>query len=130
MSVKAVIVWVVGLLTFVPWGIYYLIFEAPRDQYALLITSILFWIFGFWSVVGPLLMAIKARRVLRALESAGSQHRLTEVLKSPDTKEVAIDLIATEHRLPRFLSAWIYTHLLKRLSVSEGRHPDHRAPMN
>lgn len=126
MAVKAVFVWVVGLLTFVPYGIYYLIVEAPRDQYALLITSILFWIFGFWSVVGPLLMAIKARRVFRALEMAGSQSRLTDVLKSPDAKDVAIDLIATEHHLPRFLSAWIYTQVLRRLSDSAGRHQDSR----
>jgi hypothetical protein len=43
MLAKAILLWVVGLATFVPYGTYYLFFEASRDQYALLVTSILFW---------------------------------------------------------------------------------------
>jgi hypothetical protein len=55
MFVAAIAVWVVGLLTAVPYAAYHLWFYAPREQYALLITFILFWIFGYWGVVGPLL---------------------------------------------------------------------------
>jgi hypothetical protein len=111
----AVIVWVVGLLTFVPYGTYYLLFEAPRDQYAILITSILFWILGYWSLAGPILMAIKVRRVFRAIESAASQGQLLEALKSPDAKDIAIDLIATENHIPRFLASRVYALLMGRL---------------
>ena len=46
MTATAVIVWIAGLVTFVPYAVYYLLFQAPRDQYAFLIASILFWIFG------------------------------------------------------------------------------------
>jgi hypothetical protein len=37
---------VIGLATLVPYGVYYLFFEASRDQYAF--TAVLFWIFGYW----------------------------------------------------------------------------------
>jgi hypothetical protein len=70
MLTKAIVVWVVGLLTAVPYGAYYLLFEAQRDEYALLITLLLFWVFGYWGVVGPLIAAIKVRKVFRAIEQA------------------------------------------------------------
>jgi hypothetical protein len=65
-----------------------------------LITSILFWIFGYWGVAGPLIMLIKARSVFRAIEQAGSHTQLEQALRSPDAKDVAIDLIATENHIP------------------------------
>jgi hypothetical protein len=115
MLAKAAILWVVGFLTFVPYGTYYLLLEAHRDQYAVLIASILFWIFGYWSLVGPLLMVVKVRRVFRAIETAGSRAQLEDVLKSPDAKDVAIDLIATEHHIPRFLASRVYALLIERM---------------
>lgn len=115
MFVKAIVLWVVGLVTFVPYGTYYLLYEAPREQYALLITSILFWVFGYWGVVGPILMTLKVRSVFRAIQSAGSKGALEGVLQSPDAKDVAIDLIASENRIPRFVAARIYKRLTARL---------------
>lgn len=112
----AVTSWVVGLVTIVPYGTYYLFVHAQRDQYAFLITSILFWIFGYWSVVGPLLAAVKVRSVLRALEQAHANGRLTEALRSPETQAVAVDIIATENAIPRFLAAKVYRLLVERLS--------------
>jgi len=112
------VLWVVGLLTLVPYGTYYLLFEASRDQYAFLITSILFWIFGYWGVVGPLLAAVKVRKVFRAIELAGSKEELVEALRSPDAKDAAIDLIASENHIPRFLAARVYKLLACRLSAS------------
>lgn len=112
----AVLVWVVGLFTIVPYGTYYLLFEAQREQYAALITLVLFWIFGFWGVVGPLLAAVKVRRVFRAIELASSREELAAVLRSDAAQEVAIDLIATENHIPRFLAARVYRLLVTRLS--------------
>jgi hypothetical protein len=116
MLVKATLLWVVGLLTLVPYGTYYLLFEAPREQYALLITLILFWIFGYWSLVGPLFMAVKVRSVFRAIESAGSKDELEKALRSPDARDVAIDFIATENHIPRFLAARVYALLITRMA--------------
>ena len=116
MLVKATVLWVAGLLTLVPYGTYHLFFEASRDQYALLITLILFWVFGYWGVVGPLLMGLKVRSVFRAIELARSRDDLIKALKSPDTKDVAIDFIATENHIPRFLASRVYDLLIGRLS--------------
>lgn len=53
MFIAATLVWVTGLLTIVPYGTYYLFFRAERDQWAMLIALVMFWIFGFWGVVVP-----------------------------------------------------------------------------
>ena len=113
---RAVLVWVVGLVTIVPYGTYYLLTEARRDQYALLITGVLFWIFGYWGVVGPLLAAMRVRRVFRALEAAHARGQLDEALRGAETREVAIDLIATENGIPRFLAARVLRRLVDALS--------------
>ena len=116
MLAKAAILWVIGLLTLVPYGTYYLFVEESRDDYALLIVLVLFWIFGYWGVVGPLIAAIKVRRVFRAIELARSKDDLVTALRSPDTKEIAIDLIASENHIPRFLATRVYGLLVSRLS--------------
>jgi hypothetical protein len=118
MLAKAVVVWVVGLVTVVPYGTYYLLHEARRDEYALVITLVLFWIFGFWGVVGPVLAAIKIRRVLRAIERARTKGDLLTTLRSPEARDVAIDLIASENHIPRFLAVRVYTLLLGRFSAT------------
>lgn len=122
MFIKAVILWVLGLLTLVPYGIYYLLFEAAKDQYALLIVGILFWVFGYWGVVGPLLTLAKVRTVLRALEASRSKAKLLNVLKNPDARDIAIDLIATENHIPRFVAARVCDLVVRRLSA----HPEPR----
>lgn len=114
----ATLLWAAGLLTFVPYGTYYLLFEASRDEYALLITFMLFWVFGYWSLVGPLLAALKVRAVFRAIERARSKSDLLKALQSPETREVAIELIASENHIPRFLAARVYGLLASRLAES------------
>jgi len=113
MVVKAGLVWGVGLVTAVPYAAWYLLFRAEREQYAALISFVLFWIFGYWSIVGPLIAIVKVRRVFRTLEQAQSKGELADALRSDETKEVAIDLIATENHIPRFLAARVY-RLLRR----------------
>jgi hypothetical protein len=119
MFVRAAVVWVAGLLTIVPFATYELFFHAPRDQYAQLIGLVLFWVFGYWGVVGPLLAAIRVRRVFRALEQAASRDDLMKALGSDEAREAAIDLIASENRLPRFLAARVYRMLVRRLWSAE-----------
>jgi hypothetical protein len=124
---RAVVVWILGLVTAVPWATWHLLFEAPRDQYALLITGILFWIFGYWSLVGPLLVGMKARAVMRALERAQSPDDLAATLRSAETRDVAIDLLAGESGLPRFLARRLYDRVLRRIAereVATARSPD------
>jgi hypothetical protein len=115
--IKAAAVWLLGLLTVVPCGTYYLLFHAQRDQYAFLIAVVLFWIFGYWGVVGPLVAAVKVRRVFRAIEQATSREDVMKVLRGEETREVAIELIASEHHIPRFLAARVYRLVVERLTA-------------
>jgi hypothetical protein len=111
----ATVVWVVGLLTAVPWATWYLLFEAPRESYALLIVGILFWIFGYWSLVGPVLLVVKGRSVMRALERARSAGEAITTLEGPVAREVATDFLAAETRMPRFVARRLYDLVLRRL---------------
>ena len=120
MFVKATVLWGIGLVTLVPYGIYYLFFEASKDQYAWLITVLLFWILGYWSLIGPLLMASKVRSVFRAIESARSKEDIEKMLKDPEAKDVVVDFIARENRMPRFLASRVYSLLVTRLSEGAG----------
>ena len=113
---RITILWILGLVTLVPYGIYYLLFHAQRDEYALLITLVLFWIFGFWGVVGPIISAIKIRRVFRAIELAQSPAKLREIVHSQESRDLAVEMIASENRIPKFLAQKVYNMALKKLS--------------
>jgi hypothetical protein len=111
----ALALWVIGLLTAVPYATHHLLFAAPREQYALLITFVLFWVFGYWGVASPLIALAKIRSLFRAIESTGNRADLLAALRSPETRDVAIDLIATENRVPRFVARRAVDLLLARL---------------
>lgn len=112
------VLWVVGLLTAVPYAIYHLLFHAPRDQYAGLITFVLFWIFGYWGLVVPIMGALRARRLLKAIEQARSSEELRKVIQGDESEEAVIDLIASENRIPRFIARRLYHWVAKRLSTA------------
>ena len=42
MILRAALVWLLGLVTLVPWAVHRLVVHAGRDEYALLVTLILF----------------------------------------------------------------------------------------
>jgi hypothetical protein len=112
---RAIAIWVLGLVTLVPYGAWYLLFEAPREEYAILIVLILFWIFGYWGLVGAILMALKLRAVYRAVKLARSPEDLQKALESPQARDVAIDLIARDNHIPRFLAEPIFDVLVRHL---------------
>lgn len=114
---KAIAIWIAGLVTIVPYGTYYLLFHASRDQYAALITLVLFWIFGYWGVAGPLLGVIRVRRLMRTLEAAQSRGELEAALRSEKARQTAIDFIATENRIPRFVARRLFDLAVRRLSA-------------
>jgi hypothetical protein len=116
MLAKAMFIWVAGLLTIVPYGTYYLLFQAQREEYAFLIVLLLFWVLGYWSVAGPLLAVAKVRKVLRAIEQVRSKDDLLVALQSAETRDVAIDLIASDNHIPRFMATYVYQLLIKKLA--------------
>jgi uncharacterized membrane protein len=119
MVIRIVLLWVLGLVTIVPFGVYYLLYYAHREEYAFLITIVLFWVFGFWGVVSPILVILKTRHVLRALEMAQSGEEFKKVLLSQDSQDVAIRFIASENHIPKFLAKKIYNRVVKGFSKTE-----------
>jgi len=119
MIIRITVLWVLGLITIVPYAIYHLLYYAQREEYALLITLVLFWIFGFWGVVGPILTVVKVRRVFRALETAQSKEKLEEILNSKESQDAAVDLIASENHISKFLAKKLFFAAIRKLSVKE-----------
>lgn len=118
MILRAALVWLLGLVTLVPWAAHRLVVHAGRDEYAFLVTLILFWIFGFWSLAGPLIGLVKARAVYRAILRASDEGAVLEALRRHDTRDVVVDAIASDNGIPRFLAARVYDRLLARLSAA------------
>jgi hypothetical protein len=116
---RIAILWVAGLITIVPYGTYYLFYKASRDEYALVITLIFFWIFGFWSIVGPIISVVKIRKIMKAFEAARTPGEMKNILLSEESRETVIDLIATENRIPKFVAKRVFSLLLQRLSDPE-----------
>lgn len=116
---KATALWIVGLVTIVPYATWHLFFRAPREQYAALITFLLFWVFGYWGLVGPVVSIVKVRSVFRAIQQTQSRDELVAVLRSEDAQNVAIDHIASEYRIPRFLATRVLKLVTERLAETE-----------
>jgi hypothetical protein len=116
---KATALWIVGLLTVVPYATWHLFFRAPREQYAALITFVLFWIFGYWGLIGPIVSIVKVRSVFRAIQQTRSREELVAVLRSEDARNVAIDHIASEYRIPRFLANRVLNLVTERIADTE-----------
>jgi hypothetical protein len=120
---RLTLLWIIVLVTLVPYGIYYLLFQAPRDEYAFIITFVLFWTFGFWGVAGPIVSALKIRSVFNALEKTRSGEEIRKLIQGNESRDVVIDLIAAENHLPRFIANRVYIMMVKRLSGT-GKSPD------
>ncbi len=119
------VIWVLGLFTAVPYSVYYLLWHAEKDQYAVLIVFPFFWVFGYWGIVGPLVGAWRAHRLLRAIEHAGrNREQIMAAVERHEGEEVVIDLLASENRIPRFLARHIYRKFLAQ--VKEEHADDER----
>jgi hypothetical protein len=112
--VRITVLWVLGIVLLVPYAVYRLLFIAEPDEYPFLIVFPLFWIFGFWGVVGPIFAAVKGHRLIRALERAGSSDALKKAFEDHEGDDVVIELIRTENRIPRWLARKIYYRVRSR----------------
>lgn len=74
-------------------------------------------------MVGPLLAALKVRAVFKAIELARSKDALLEALQSPDARDVAIDMIALDNHIPRFLAARVHALLVRRFAAASAATP-------
>lgn len=111
---RIVTLWIVGIVVIVPYCINQLLFHAQREEYAFLIVAPLFWVFGFWGVVGPCVAAFRLRKLMKAIESAQDSAQLREAFTANRGEEVVIDLLASESGLPRWLARRVYRTTLAR----------------
>ncbi|MGB5303326.1 MAG: hypothetical protein WBO43_02460 [Gemmatimonadota bacterium] len=128
--IRITVFWILGIVLLVPYAIYRLLFQAQPDEYAFLIVFPLFWIFGFWGVVGPLFAAVKAHRLVKALEAAHDAGALQRAFEKNEGDDVIIDLVRVENRIPKWLARRIYYRVKPRLlelaaeNESADRSPD------
>jgi len=107
------VIWLLGLFTVVPYSVYYLFFEASRGQYAFLIAFALFWVFGYWTIVAPILSLLRVRKTLKTIGNFNSKEKMEELIKSEEAKEAAIEMISSDNRIPQFLARRVLDILIK-----------------
>lgn len=112
---RVTLLWIAGIVMIVPYAIYQLLFHAQRDEYAFLIVAPLFWVFGFWGVVGPALAAWRVHTLMKALEAAQGSEEIRAAFEKHQGREVVVDLVASEYRLPRFMARWVCDRVAKEL---------------
>lgn len=112
---KLFLIWLVVLLTLVPYASYYLLFKAEMSQYPILIIFILFWIFGYWAILSPLMSAYKVRRLIKQLQSVKSMAHLKELFEQSDTEDSVIQTIATENGITEFIARRVFNALKEQL---------------
>jgi hypothetical protein len=114
MLLRITLLWI-GIVAIVPYAINQLVFHAQKDEYAFLIVAPLFWIFGFWGVAGPCIAAWRIHTLVRALEAARGSDQIREAFERHEGKEVVVDLVASEYRLPRFMARWVCDRVHKKI---------------
>jgi len=123
MIFRVTLLWIIGIILIVPYAVYHLLWHAQRDEYAFLIVISLFWIFGFWGVVGPLIAASRIHKLMKSLDGVKNKRELQEVYDRNEGKEAVVDLISTENHIPRFLVRKFYTRIERKLRETS---PDQR----
>ncbi len=124
MMLRVFILWVLGLLSIVPYAVYHLLFYAQRDEYAFLICVPLFWIFGFWGLVGPLITVWKIRRFMKAIDAMEDMQDLKDAYQQHLGDDVLIGIIAKESGLPRFVAAILFRKLRARFERELGANQE------
>ncbi len=112
---KYVLIWLIGLCTFVPVATYHLLFKAQTYQLPLLLL-VAFWTFGFWPCFVPL---YKMYRVKKLYDGVTSQDDLKDFIQNSETKDVAVDAIAKHTGLPMVAAEKLYQATAHTMAVAD-----------
>ncbi len=116
---RAFLVWILGLVTLVPYAGWYLLFEAEHGQYPLLITFIIAWIIGYHGVVLPLIAAWRVRKFFRFLEGLASGDAVPAAFNDPETRKAFILNLARENGVPLFVARCVFARFEQGLPRQE-----------
>lgn len=119
---RAFFIWILGLVTLVPYALWHLLFEAERSQYPFLITFIFAWVTGYYSVVLPMVAAWRVRKFIRFIQSASSADEIRRKFATPETREAFIISIARENGVPLFLARRIFARIERGLLKEKQGH--------
>ncbi len=64
--------------------------------------------------------ALKVRSVFRSIEQAHTQEKLLEALQSKEAQDAAVEIIASENHIPKFLAVKVYRLLVERFHTVKG----------
>lgn len=116
-SVGLVLLYGVGALIVTTWSLGHVFGgSVTRDNAALVIVLPLAWIFGYWSIVGPLVVARKVWRLQATLEEYGQRRSLgLPTDASAQELEDTLTLLARqENPIPEKWARRIVRHVLRR----------------
>ena len=66
-----------------------------------------------------MLSIIKIRRTFKLFENVQSREELQTLIRNPETRGAAIEMIASENHIPRFLATTIYNKIMKTVDVQK-----------
>ena len=85
------------------------------------------WTFGYFPILGPILLAVKTRGVMRTLDTIGARVRSGANPTAEQKKEMEdylTTLAAQENGIPEFLARKLIRKLLPRLIKHDGAKKD------
>ena len=89
--------------------------HAVLIGWAVIVMFPIFWIFGFWGVVGPAIGAWRVHKLMNALEHIKDRQQLIEAYERHEGKEIIVDLIASDTGLPKFIARRFYDRVVSQL---------------
>ncbi len=127
---RVMALWIVGLVTIIPFCVYRLFWVAEPVEYPFLIVVPLVWVFGFWPVAGPLVLVWRIGGFMKRIQKAQNIGDLKEAYEKHDGRDLVIEVVARESGIPRFIAEKIYDKVVERLKeqIAESPAPDVDAP--
>lgn len=115
-SAALTITYFVGLITIVPYSLWHLLSDAPREQYPFWMFVAIWWTFLFPPTVGALLTALTVLSVMRNI----NRHRslATLIRESGLTGEDLIALVARKIAIPKFVAKILVRRIQRLLPFS------------
>lgn len=131
-SAALVLAYVLGAVAVVAWSAGHVVAgSVTRDNAALVIVLPFAWIFGYWGVVGPLVMVRRVWRLQARLEEYCQRRSLGLPADAPvqELEDTLAQVAADESGLPRSWARGVVRRVLERADPDQVRAAVERARM-
>jgi hypothetical protein len=106
-SARVLLVYVTGLVLVWGWSLSRLYAPVPDQDLALVLVAPLAWTFGFFPVVGPLVVVLRLRGMRRMLEEVHARLRSglpPEPAHRAELEDALTTPVANENGIPEFVA--------------------------